>query len=86
MVKHTQTISRQNPTNCLSVFDHFVGLVLTVLRNPADIKICTNVNQFNTFLVYGFILNPLKTPENIWFLVFSEGYRMRALIRNKSDV
>ena len=28
MVKHTQTICRLLPTNCLSVFDHFVGLVL----------------------------------------------------------
>ena len=26
MVKHTQTIWRFLPTNCLSVFDHFVGL------------------------------------------------------------
>ena len=31
MVKHTQTIRRQKPTNCLSVFDHFVGLALKVL-------------------------------------------------------
>ena len=28
MVKHTQTIRRQQPTNCLSVFDHFVKLTL----------------------------------------------------------
>ena len=28
MVKHTQTIRRQQPRNCLSVFDHFVGLGL----------------------------------------------------------
>ena len=28
MIKHTQTIRRQQPTNCLSVFDHFVGLSL----------------------------------------------------------
>ena len=28
MVKHTQTIRQQLPTNCLSVFDHFVILVL----------------------------------------------------------
>ena len=28
MVKHTQTIHRLLPTNCLSVFDHFVGLAL----------------------------------------------------------
>ena len=28
MVKHTQAIRRQQQTNCLSVFDHFVKLVL----------------------------------------------------------
>ena len=28
MVKHTQRIRRLLPTNCLSVFDHFVGLML----------------------------------------------------------
>ena len=28
MVKHTQTIHRQKPTNCLSVFNHFVELTL----------------------------------------------------------
>ena len=26
MVRHTQTIRREQPTNCLSVFDHFAGL------------------------------------------------------------
>ena len=30
MVKHTQTIRRQQPTNCLNVFDHLVGLALQV--------------------------------------------------------
>ena len=25
MIKHTQTIRRLLPTNCLSLFDHFVG-------------------------------------------------------------
>ena len=28
MVKHTQTTRRQQPTNCLRVFDHIVGLAL----------------------------------------------------------
>ena len=28
MVKHTQTIRPQEPTNCLNVFDYFVGLAL----------------------------------------------------------
>ena len=49
MVKHTQIILRQQPTNCLSVFDHFVGLMLkgliwypeaTVLLNLIDGAIC----------------------------------------------
>ena len=28
MVKHTQTTCRQQPANCLSVFNHFVGSAL----------------------------------------------------------
>ena len=32
MVKHTQTIRRLLPTNCLSVFDNFVGLPLKELN------------------------------------------------------
>ena len=32
MVKHAQTVCRQQPTNCLSGFDHFVGLALKGLK------------------------------------------------------
>ena len=32
MVKHTQSIRRQQPTNCLSVFSHFKGLALKGLK------------------------------------------------------
>ena len=32
MVKRTQTIRRQQPMNCLSVFDHFAGLTLKGLN------------------------------------------------------
>ena len=32
IVKHTQTIRRLLPTNCLSVFDHFLGLALKGLN------------------------------------------------------
>ena len=28
VLKHTQTIRRKQVTNCLSVFDHFVGVAL----------------------------------------------------------
>ena len=37
MVKHTQTICRQQQVICLSVFDHFVGLVLKGLRKTYEI-------------------------------------------------
>ena len=33
MVKHTKTIRRLLPTNCLNVFDHFVGLALKRLTH-----------------------------------------------------
>ena len=33
MVKHTPTIRQQKLTNCLSVFDHFVGFALKMLIN-----------------------------------------------------
>ena len=32
MVKHTQTIRWQQPTTCLTVFHHFVGLALKGLK------------------------------------------------------
>ena len=53
MVKHTQTIRQQASTNCLSMFDHFVGLVLTGL-----------IFLINQFHVTGLFLYPLKTPEH----------------------
>ena len=33
MIKHTQRIRRQQSTDCLSVFDHFMGLALKGLTN-----------------------------------------------------
>ena len=36
MFKHTQTIRRQQLTNFLSVFDHFVGLALKRLRRDVS--------------------------------------------------
>ena len=38
MIKHTQTIGRQKPANCLSVFDHFVGLALKGLIDAQIFK------------------------------------------------
>ena len=38
MIKHTQAIRRLLPTNCLSVFDHFVGLGLKELSFHSFVK------------------------------------------------
>ena len=32
ILEHTQTICRLIPTNCFSVFEHFVGLALKALK------------------------------------------------------
>ena len=49
MVKHTKTIHRQKPKNCLSVFDYFVGLTLKGLKNNYfDANISTSLRERNT--------------------------------------
>ena len=45
IVKHTQTIRRQQPTNCLSVFDHFLGLMLEGL-------ICSFFDAFKVAVIF----------------------------------
>ena len=41
LVKHTQTIRRQKSTNCLSVFDHFMGLVFKGLKRGTFSRLST---------------------------------------------
>ena len=53
IVKHNQTIRRQQLTNCLSVFDHFVGLVLKGLRSDS--------NKFKDFVLLGVFNHFLKS-------------------------
>ena len=54
MVKHTQTICRLLPMNCLCVFDHFVGLTLkgldfphlsTIFRSQSTIQSIMHISQ-----------------------------------------
>ena len=49
MVKHTQPISRQLPTNWLSEFDHFMGFALKVfaVSNLVDISVNDHPLNFN---------------------------------------
>ena len=46
MVKHTQTIRRLLPTNCLSVFDNFVRLALKGLILRTAVKLQRSVSSF----------------------------------------
>ena len=59
------------------------ALLITGLRNVADIKSCTNMNQLNLFLVIYFIWYSLKS---LWFSGIFRGYKMEKLTRNVSDV
>ena len=45
MVKHTKAIRWQQPTNCLSVFDHFVELAPKGLSETK----CSRMNQVKIF-------------------------------------
>ena len=42
MVKHAQTVRRQQPTNCLSVFDHFLDWRLKGSEINPSKPICGN--------------------------------------------
>ena len=45
MVNHTGTVRRLLPTNCLSVFDHFVGLALKGVTYLVIVKHIFHQNQ-----------------------------------------
>ena len=43
MVKHTQTIRQQQPTKCLNVFGHFVGLAINAKKYFAQLFFCSQL-------------------------------------------
>ena len=66
MVKHTQTIRRQKPTKCLSVFDHFVGLALRVKMNSPTY----DINLYLGILLQKYIR--IKEDKKCKVLIFKE--------------
>ena len=78
MVKHTQFASKLL-TNCLSVFDHFVGLALKGLRSC---KNCVSFSRLEKlgFLVYKSVLFKSSSgecaPHNFVLLVTLQGTRV----------
>ena len=66
MVKHTQTIHRQQPTNCLSMCDHFVelavkGLKMLIAQERSSCKFLKNnlecLSFWSTYIFYTFAFN-----------------------------
>ena len=67
MVKHIQTIRRQQLTNCLSVFDHFVGLVLKASKNIPRLTRALLYKKFDILTKYPSILaQALQNQGNIF--------------------
>ena len=64
MVKHTQTIFQQQPTNCLSVFDHFVWLAFKRL-NHVSVPILLSVIIVLKTLSTGIISRCLEELLNV---------------------
>ena len=63
MAKHSQTIRQQQPTNCLSVFSHFVGLALKGLTCFSNVLVS---------IVYGgsHCLKYVLSKEYIWWSIY----------------
>ena len=51
MIKHTQTIPRQQPMNCLSVTDHFVGLAIKGLTQAGRFIRLRNLCVFQKAII-----------------------------------
>ena len=68
MVKYIQTIRGQQPTNCLSVFDHFVGLALQGLTNKQELRKLTQLFLVLTSFEALFIFcTSWKNKKTSWF-------------------
>ena len=78
MVKHIQTIRQQKPTNCLSVFDHFVELALKGLKEiPFDGTFQTPSQTHNWKKTATFIANVCKNTTLNLFKVWKSLYTMQ---------
>ena len=63
MVKHTQAIRQLLPTNCFSVFDHFVGLAFKELKKTKTLlKLNENTYQQKNFKEFRSFLHMRLLP------------------------
>ena len=72
MVKHTQTIRGLLMTNCLSVFDHFVGLALKGLKllNANTENTTISLTIFNIIYTFASVIS--NKLSSISLLQFDE--------------
>ena len=63
MVKHTPTIGRQQPTNCVSVFDNSVGLALKGLKYAVGVSHGTLIKSISVQQVFTCSKSAMKTLE-----------------------
>ena len=68
MIKHTKKIRRQQPTNCLSVFDLFVGLALKGFN--VLFKIVFFTAKFDLCSVFGHFSCSVSFLESLLVLLF----------------
>ena len=57
MVKHTKTIRRHQPTNCLRAFDHFVRLALKWFKAET----CLDRSQTSNVVLFAKIFNGFQS-------------------------
>ena len=78
MLKNTPTVRRLVPTNCLSVFDHFVGLALKGLKKNKvllriivknvilrTLSIACNITDFNNLYKQYQIVHPNNSLRKV---------------------
>ena len=63
MLRHTQTIRRQQPANSLSVFDHFVELALEGLTPGNVVHLLVGISHFINLIWNK--LTPIQSKCNI---------------------
>ena len=64
MVKHTQTIRWQQPTSCLRVFDHFMGLAFKGLRLDFTNKFKFEHNFLDCLKSFCLCINEPETTDH----------------------
>ena len=60
MVKHTKQFVGWQPTNCLSVFDHFVGLALKRKTMNSPTSLCSSIRARQRSKIVSFLFSSIR--------------------------